>query len=159
MMGTSRRRTTDEWVSTLFVAYLVFPLETLNSNDVSVRIDGPAGWNGGAPIVRDYSCGAGETCWVDSFVFGNYAGVEALTGDYELTVTIGADTYTADAHLDATFRYPRPGNLTATGASSSGVTVSWVNPADARMNVVSMRRGDYESTVVGYQTFFATTYT
>lgn len=65
-------------MSTLFVAYLVFPLETLNSNDVSVRIDGPAGWNGGAPIVRDYPCGAGETCWVEWFVFGNCAGVEVV---------------------------------------------------------------------------------
>lgn len=151
MMGTNRRRHTDEWAATASVVYLVFPLEVLDASATSVRIDGPAGWNDGEPLVANYGCPPGTSaCYQKTFLFRSYPSIPAVTGDYELTVTIGGEVYTATDHLDASFRLARPTDLEVAGVTPDSVSAKWTNPTDARSALLSLHRGTYEGLIAGY---------
>lgn len=156
-MGTNRRINSD-WASTLYLGYLVFPREMLNENLLTLRLDGPPGWNDGNPVQYSRQCDPGVACWVDSFVFG-YGSVEAVTGDYHLTVDIAGNTYTADAHLDASQTWGFPTDLTVTDISTGGATVQWTNPPNTQVNIVSLHKGRYEGMIVGYPLLLGTEYT
>lgn len=153
MMGTGRRRSTDEWAGTIAVIYLVLPLDVLDANVVNVRIDGPAGWNDGQPLVSDHACPAEtDTCYEAGFLFRTYGSLPvAVTGDYDLTVTVAGEVYTATAYLDASFRFGKPTGFEISGVNAGGAIVEWTSPADTESVAVSLHRGTYAGMVSGYR--------
>ncbi len=151
MMGTSRRRSTDEWTASIAIVYLVFPPEVIGSQAVTAYITGPAGWHDDLPWEHVYECPPEQaSCYDGSFMFRTSSSIAALTGDYEVSVTIDGTEYTATTHLDASARMDRPTGISVSSVSSSGLDVDWTNPADTQSAIVSIHRGTYGGRVTPY---------
>lgn len=135
----------------LFVYYL-FRLENYAPSGINVVVRGPAGWNGGNPMMlpNDFVAGRRGNQWT-WWAFGPGAGpcdpvttfvCQAISGEYTIEATFDGATHSVRATIDANSFLLRTATLTVTSATTSQVEASWSTVSGAETYEARLRRAD-----------------
>ena len=124
---------------TVFFMFAMLPESLLEVEAAQITFEGPAGWKDDEVVSDEFSTELLKRGWA----FWNMNSVEAVAGDYSVSLSLANQTFKASARLeDASYRYPQASNITA-NLQDTIVSASWDNPAGAGAAWVELWRSDF----------------
>jgi hypothetical protein len=160
MVGTLNRKPFEDSVGTAFGTYYFFPTEGIEDGELTISITGPDGWNDNEAVELTPDGELLQATLQDGWLTFSRYFVDAVAGEYTLTVKAKDKTYTATATLsDATYRFAPPSSITISESTPTQVTVTWTAPQEVVAYHASIWAGRYDKFIVSADETKATTST
>jgi hypothetical protein len=158
MVGTLNRKPFEDSVGTAFGTYYFFPTEGIQDGELTISITGPQGWNDNEAVELTLEGELLRTTLQDGWLTFSRYFIDAVAGEYTLTVKAKDKTYTATATLsDATYRFTPPSSITISESTPTQVTASYTAPREVVAYHASIWAGRYDEFIVSADETKATT--
>jgi hypothetical protein len=158
MVGTFNRKPFEDSVGTAFGTYYFFPSDGLKDGDLTISITGPPGWNDNEAVELTPEGELLQATLQDGWLTFSRYFIDAVAGEYTLTVKAKDKTYRATATLtDANYRFVPPSSITIIESTASQVTATYTAPQEVVAYHASIWAGRYDEFIVSADETKATT--
>ena len=143
--GGTMKSQGDARTGTAFIYKLRLPDGTEPTTAVPLTITGPAGWNDNKAFNDNYN--PASSGWKIDYYFST--SLASVSGQYQITGTIGGEAYSASVSIDATNIMTPVASVTTSNASIAGVNATWPAATGALGYVAQVRDSSTGSIIAG----------